>query len=132
MILLYALSKATIFFLQLILKPFQLKIRLFFFLKLILFLLKLFFEFLVPFFDFFDFFTPLFFNLKIISIDSKFFLNFFETSLSISILDNHSSHFCVEFSIEFLFHFLVHEFHELLNDVFEVLNVSTLRKLFLK
>ena len=63
---------------------------------------------------------------------SQFFLHFFECSIGLSMLHNHSLHLYIEFVIDLFLHFTVHCFHELLKNVFQMLDIATFADLFVK
>lgn len=59
-------------------------------------------------------------------------MHLFEDLISLTSLKDHSPHLHVELVVNFSLHFFVHEFHELLDDVFDVLKVGAFVELVLK
>ena len=59
-------------------------------------------------------------------------MHFFEYLISLTSFEYHPPHLHIEFVVNFIFHLFVHEFHELLDDVFDVLKVGAFVELVLK
>ena len=59
-------------------------------------------------------------------------MHLFEDFISLASFEDHPPHLHIELVVNFSLHFLVHQLHELLDDVLEVLNVGALAELVLK
>lgn len=59
-------------------------------------------------------------------------MHFFQDLISLTSFEDHSPHLHVELVVNFSLHFFVHEFHELLDDVFDVLKIGAFVELVLK
>ena len=65
-------------------------------------------------------------------MSSYFFIDFFNDFLSLSVFKDHSSHFDIKFIVNFSFHALVHGFHKLLDNIFDILYILIVIQSFLK
>lgn len=75
---------------------------------------------------------PLLLTLEVISIHHQFFLHFFQYLISLTSFEDHSPHLHVELVVNLSLHFFVHKFHELLDNIFDVLEIGAFVKLILK